>query len=356
MAARRPAPGNHATRKPGDKRSRKKTGNMRVSTVPYKQEHSQEGLSYEETVIKHILQQPAKTHSAPREALVFCSMLSSISPSMSELYYKSGEQVGRVLYKLNAAQSNYLIPEESIEGIIAFFERIGYKNVTYSMQNGKILSIEFHGDGTPSHDLGAKIHVFESGIISGYFTAAKGQLVNFTESSCASSDGGTCRFVETQIPEFSSCDNSSSLDRLADMVKRKSMIESKSGEIDSIYQSLVYLPMLDKAYSEYMKQIVSYIGSSVGSELFTSSHGRNGKGAAQSIEQAIKLLNLGIPSVKSVKPLDIKVSFDELSSRQGFVDMSVSFINGLLSSSFAGRAVATENVQNGQYTVSIKSA
>ena len=353
MATRkRPTPRNHATRKPGTKQSQKKTGKTSLGSIPVA---APSNLSYEEAVIKHILQSSPQVHKVPREALIFGSLMSNMSPAMSEMYYKSGMQVGRALYRVNAEQKDYIIPEESIEDLVKFFELIGYRNVTYSAYQDSKISIEFHEPKSSQH-LGSRMHVFESGIISGYLTAAKGQLVNVAESSCTGSDGDACRFVEAPAASHGSA-SVNSLDELAEMVKQRSMSEQiGQTEIASEYQSLLYTPVLDVAYSDYMKQIASYLGNSVGSRIASSLPKGNGKARMQSIEQAIRTLNMGTPMVRSMKPLDIRIKFDELASRQGFVDISLSFINGLLSSSMVGKATATESIQNGHYTVDIKGS
>jgi predicted hydrocarbon binding protein len=353
------------TKRPGTRRAAGKTGRMsrgNARAIPVSlAARDDAALSYEEAVIKNILQSSPEAQKVPREALLFGSLLSVMTPSTKELYYKSGVQIGRSLYKFDAAQKSYMIPEEAVEDLEAFFEKSGYDNVTYSALAGGKISMEFHGakgDSAQAH-LGTRMHVFESGIISGFLTAARGQLINIEESACAGAGDGSCRFVEVPAPAYSGkSGDSGSMDMLAEIVRQKSGLpytDTGSG-IDKGYHSLLYTPLLGKEYSEYIGQIASYFGGKVGASIMEGRGRKGGERAKRAVEQAIGLLNMGTAKVKSIKPLDMRISFDELESRQGFVDISLSFVNGLLSSGIAsGKAAATESLRDGRYTVEIRN-
>jgi predicted hydrocarbon binding protein len=342
------------------KRSKKQKIGLIKDKVSYQKSVPSErpdAPTYEEVVLRNIVNN-SKKNSVPDEAFLMSSTLSSLSGGMKELHYRSGFSIGKALYKINNSKSNYMFPEESVADLVGFFESVGHKYIMYSSYPGSI-ELKMHDKKIPG--MGTNLHSFEAGIISGYLSTAERRYVNVVEESCVNDAGQYCKFSTNYKGEGLAFNggNEHALEKLVDHVAEKIKTSHGRQNLKSGMSNEYYLLsssiMFDKEYIESMKSIASYMGKSLGAKLFAS----NGKApsnrtAANEIERTIRMLNLGNPTVKGTKPLHISISFDRITSKKEFVDVSLSFINGLLSDRLDHDAVATERSNRDSYVVEIK--
>ena len=72
-----------------------------------------------------------------------------------------------------------------------FFELAGYGRITYHAFP-HVIRIGMHD--TLHLSLGMNTHMFEAGLIAGFITASKGQLMHVTERVCSSNSADICEF------------------------------------------------------------------------------------------------------------------------------------------------------------------
>lgn len=307
----------------------------------------QEPMSYEEVVIRNIVNN-SKGNNVADEAYALTSTLSSLSASLKELQYRKGVAIGKLLYKVKSSTKNYMFPEESVADLVGFFQSAGHKHVTYAAYPENI-HIKMHDKRGPN--VGASLHTFEAGIISGFLSSALKHYVDIKERSCINDDGPYCMFTvgrgEERLHRGAS---PAALDQLANHIAYSvRFTKSRRAIMKNGYYMLESALLFDDAYTESIKSLASYVGRNVGEKL---SHG--GKPKLSEIKYAIRLLNFGRPEIVEASPLHMRLSFDGASSKKEFVDISVAFINGFLSNKIDNRTTAEAHTEKGSYIVDIK--
>jgi len=312
----------------------------------------QEPMSYEEAVVRNIVNN-SKGSNVADEAYVLTSTLSSMGGNIKELQYRKGVAIGKLLYRVKSATRNYMYPEESVADLVGFFQSSGHRHITYTAYPDNI-QIKLHDKRGPN--VGAHLHTFEAGIISGFLSSATQRYIDIKESSCINDNEPCCRFIfdtNTNDGRELASAGADSLDQLANHIAYNvRYTKSRRAMMKNDYYMLESSMLFDEAYVESVKSIAAYVGRRVGKKL--SQNGKPGK--LSEMKYAIKLLNLGRPEIIESKPLHMKLSFDGASSRRQFVDISVAFINGFLSNGPDGGAIAEAHTENGSYVVDIRES
>ena len=220
--------------------------------------------SYEEVLLNGIISKTGP-NKIPECALAFISALSSLTPAMKGLYYKSGISAGRLLYRICQRERRYVWYEESVADLVRFFENAGFSRVSYSIAPERI-SIKFHN--CDRSYLGANLHTFEAGIASGFLTAGKGQQVQVDEVSCSSNGSDFCQFATGLQPPQQKIRESALLEGLAERVKAEAGSNKDTGQhFSEEYYALGSSSMAKAEYADAMGEIMYYMGSEIGSAL-----------------------------------------------------------------------------------------
>ena len=274
-------------------------------------------FSYEEVLLKSMLDTDHE-HKVTAYALLFNSMLSSLSSGMRELYYKSGISTGRALYKLYESRRRYRWYEDSVSDLVKFLERAGYEGITYHVFPDMVEIALQDGTGVLT---GTNMHVFEAGIMSGFLTAAKRQLVHVNEIVCANNGSGFCRFVSSGSRVRGEA-GMHVTERFSDYL-RIHLPEMKKVEerVPEEYYLLSSLMFMHRAYSDEIKRIMLHLGSQIGGSINVT---------RSSAETLMRLFGFGRIEIKSINPLKASAVYDRLRAREEFVGMSISFLDGLL--------------------------
>lgn len=311
----------------------------------------EEPRSFHEIIIKNIVSNSNRGKNVPDESLLFGAALSSLSNGMREMRYKQGMNVGKTLYKQSASSKNYMSTEESVQGLVTFFEAAGYHDITYRAYPDDF-EIKVH-DGN-STDVGANIHSFEAGIISGYLSAALGKYTEVSESTCSNNNSGCCTFTAKKAQRSNGYRSIPSIEKFAASVSEKAKNPSwnlHSAHVLDSYSLLSSSQLLDSSYMEPLKEIASHAGRKISDRLFEGK--RAHRAFFSYIENTIRLLNLGEPEVMSSDPLRMQVKFSSVDSRRENVDLALAFIEGLLSEKFGKEFTASESTSNGRYVLDI---
>lgn len=274
---------------------------------------------YGETLTNEIMlgRKGAKT---TEYSLLFNSVLSSLTPGLKTLYYRSGIGVGRALYRICNRQKHYIWYEEGVADLVSFLENAGFKGITYNVFPDRI-DIRFTGRDTTF--LGTHMHVFEAGVMSGFLTAGKQQHVKVEEVSCSNNGSEFCHFITSSQPVYFEAKGREVLERFVFNTRahlRQGTIHRQ--EFSEAYYALSSTVMTEQEYRESMHTIIRHVGSDIASRIRLN---------PRSIEKLFALLNLGQIKVKSIRPLNVEMRFPMLKAKKEFVDISITFLNGLLS-------------------------
>ena len=281
----------------------------------------------------------------PEEALLLGHVLLNLTPSSSTLAYRSGFSVGSTLYELELTAHPKPMYGEYVPYLVEFLEHAGYR-VTYSVFPDQS-TFRFHG---PSIYLGAKVHTFEAGIIAGFLSAARHTYVGVNERECRNAGARECTFT-TSITAPRQPIGRAEIDRLINHVQAAANSGARSGgTFLQSYHALISSAMLDNASLDTLKDLMAYIGSSLRIR-FDSMRGRK-PGAAKYISNAVSVLGLGAPSISDMRKLGIRLSFGASTSRHGWVELSVAFLNGIIGKG-ADTTIATESNKNSLYTITL---
>jgi predicted hydrocarbon binding protein len=323
----------------------------RAARTPlYLSDEMRRSTSYEEVLLNRILSK-GRPNETPECAMLFSSVLSSLTPAMRNLYYKSGISAGRLLYRIYQREKRYTWYEESVADLVGFFEKAGFSRVSYSVLPERI-SIKFHNCGRS--EIGLNVHTFEAGIISGFLTAGKGQHVPVEEISCSGNGSEYCYFTSAPAPmQFKARD----VDLLSGLTEKVKAEAESHGDRSQRFAEEYYLlgssSFTRDDYSREMNSVICHMGSMIGSSLGLDA--ARLKRSGRQLETLFPLLNLCDMRVKSTNPFACEMQFSALKAKKEFVDISISFLNGLLKEYAAERKIMRSSIarRDGTYVVRI---
>ncbi|MDE1856753.1 MAG: 4-vinyl reductase [Candidatus Micrarchaeota archaeon] len=341
MAAKRKG----SARKPAQRRSAKPKAQRVYSSL--------------EEILAHRIVSRQVSSRVHEESAILASILSSASPSMRKISYRSGIRVGRLVYAISKGQSKQHAWEYQYLGrLVDFFRNIGYPNTTYSvLPNMLIIDVK-----RSRANLGANLHVFEAGIISGFLTAATGRQVNAAEESCCYNGSDSCRFVTSGAQQKESSDEGVVMSGFGALVAKNAVNVSGRRRVAPIAEEYQQLSLSHHMHREVVKSS-SYLsliaGSLIGANLFK--HYREiplkGNGEALgAVSKAIELMGLGSPKLMKTGPYCIKVGFSRSNSRREFVEIANSLISGMLSEYPKASFTSKESIEDGKYQLEFTKA
>ncbi len=335
------------------RKARKTGGTARTTAVRkpiYLSYEMRQSTSFEEVLLNRIISDGNK-NAIPECAMLFNSVLSSITPAMKGLYYKSGISTGRLLYRIYQRERRYTWYEESVADLVKFFESAGFSRVSYSVMPERI-SIKFNN--CDRSDIGTNLHTFEAGIASGFLTAGKGQQVQVDEVSCCSNGSEFCNLISSAASARERTREAALLERLAERVSAEAESNTESRQhFSEEYYMLGSSSITQGDYAGEMNRIIYYMGGAIGASLNLNA-ARLGK-SARKMERLFSLLNLCSMKVKRTDPLVCEMQFDSLKAKKELVDISISFLNGLLKGyATENRAISSSiSKRNGKYIVRV---
>lgn len=309
--------------------------------------------SYEEALLESIMH-GSKNTLIPEDAVTFNEILSNLTSGMKILTYRFGIGIGRELYKRLDAEKHYYWYEESIPDLISFMEKSGYQDITYNfMARGLRIRI-YHQHGP---FIGTNVHTFESGIISGFISTASRQMLHVNEESCSSNGADYCEFISSGEKRYTKeVDISLALENFALRIG-SAMHDSalrQNGKINQAYHALSLSPLLNSKYANAINNIAEHMGYKSGAIAFDDRRITPAR-ILDCISKTASLLNFGEPSIKDRKKIDIKFSFSPELSRKEYIDLSLSFMNGIVRRADTKREIySTIENRGSRYVLHIK--
>jgi len=301
-------------------------------------------------VLLHNILKGDDTQKVSEEALLILQAPTSITNNMRDLSFREGFSIGKVLYGICAYYNPKSWYEEYILELARFFEKAGYGGTTYTIFPDKI-AFEIYGKEL---NLGANMHSFEAGVLSGFITSARGSYTHLQEIDCRCNGAKSCSFSTLLQPS----------DRLQPQPKTTELMQNLAAHINSVaiekkgptpsfsdyYYALLLHNLLARQYVQSFKSVFSFLGESMLKQKRQSSKPIN----AAYIEKVLKLLHLGDPRIESIRPIKAKIIFNRLSSKRDLVELSVDFLGGLLGE-LSKNTIATESSTAGGYALRLHS-
>lgn len=316
--APRPKAGSGARARPGKKprpRAARRTA-ARPASPPRGPAPLSHPYGYEEAVI-HAVMRGSGEPLNPNSAL-FAGALASLTPSLRALHFARGMRAGKTLYAIASRPREY---GDAALGLPEFLERVGYSQVSFDRVGG-LFRLRMRAPGHA--DLNANTHTFEAGMISGFMSAAEGRRVMVSETSCSYNGSALCAFEPAshgQGPaELGAAVRGMASGLASGAADRK--------VINSYYCNLLWDTLLGAEYGAEVRGVVRYCGAAMREALEGL-----GRDPAREAKTVVEMLGLGKMQVARGRGFSASVAFDPVSARRAFIDVSMSFVDGLLGKS-----------------------
>ena len=228
----------------------------------------------------------------------------------------------------------------------AMLDRIGLHNSLYYPLRDKVIITSRPVQQHKRLFMGKNVHIYESGVISGYLSTSTGMQVGVEEKRCVYNDSKDCQFVATPLsprPKFSGI----GIDEVAYAISMtlKEGRYTKSGS--EYYRTLAYLPLTDSRISEQILKLLMITGERLG-EI-------SGKGH---LHQLISNLTnyFGVKSAKVERKgrrTIIKLRYESYNSIQTFVAIPTAILVGFAKSTGRSAQVHFTTNKDGTYTAHV---
>jgi hypothetical protein len=312
-------------KKPATGRTKRKTAKRRRSERP-------ESSDTEDLLVDMIINSKEKSvNGTDVENLIY-----NTTSGLGALGYGFGFSVGRAMtLKLGADAP-----------LTAILDRIGLHDSFYYPLRDKAIITSRPSQHHGGLQMGKNIHLYESGVISGYLSTSTGMRVSAEEKRCVYNGSRECQFVATPLspkPEFSGI----GIDEVAYAISTTLREGRYTRSNSEYYRTLAYLPLTDSRISEQILRVMMIAGERLGEE--------SGKG---SLRQTVSNLAnyFGVKQAKidrKGRKTIIKLRYESYNSIQAFVAIPTAIIVGFAKST--GRSALARFAANrdGTYTARI---
>ncbi len=288
--------------------------------------------SYEEALVRKIIDPygDARKEKLSNLSVMLAGTISGMTPSMSAVQFRAGMRIGKLVFGAytHSGDSKYL--GNPPLAILDFFEKAGYHYVIYNnVISGFNVIIYDAGKAM----VGAKIHSFEAGVLSGFFSSVAKRPILLEEEGCSADGAGYCSFISSGGWNASPTKPEETLFGMASCVANRILSGTETDNISGAYHSLIWNALLEPEYSTPINRIINRYGEMVYAALHPNGLRLGEDSIFKRLEDAVRLLNFGRLKVNGRHPLSATIRFDGPLSRKGFVDLSLSFVQGFVKGS-----------------------
>ncbi len=264
-------------------------------------------VDFEDIVAQNMIDKAGK-RELTKSALATVEAIYSSSPSLERIAYRHGFSVGKNIF----SKSN-----GTLSALLATLENGGLENILYYPFND---SFVITASGADAKSINRKMHVYESGLIAGYLTAATGTQIFVAETECEYNGNGRCRFVSSS--GFGTEETHSAAMDLNRIISDVSEIAKVGGNVSASYFASAILPMADHPSSAPLSNFFYIAGSRL-------AEGHEDLG----LDEIAKLA--GASSIKVAKeyrhvPKLVRIRYAPESSIGPYVDAAASAVAGYL--------------------------
>lgn len=294
--------------------------------------------SYNELLVHNIKSKNDKLKINPYSLFLYSLIVNSNRPNRTGAY-NVGISIGKVLYYSTKTAYDTVL-SDSLQHIVEFFENVGNRSVTYLILPHQIV---FSMSNDDNIQMGINMHIFESGIISGFISSALHNYINVREEKCRHNNSDTCVFVshtkDTHPIDFPK-------DRLDKLLKSAiSGYNSTESNMSNSYLLLI-LSLLEKI--EFSSNAYKF-ADRIGREMRKMDNTRKTKNNQIGfIIDGIKLFAVGLPTIKGS---NISIKLNKEVSKREVIKLIASFIGGFMNKYPV--MIGVKN-NNGVYTIRFK--
>jgi len=248
-------------------------------------------------------------------------ILYNATPTLRQIAYNSGFSFGKALYERS---------DKSIGKLVDVLQAAGFKNMLYyPFEDKAVIKVKQES----SYNINKEVHIFESGIIAGYMSAASGKIIYVNERRCVFSGANVCEFVAEPIASVKMEE-----DYDENVVENLAQVLSKSdSKLSQEYMLFSLLPLM----KEPVKSEISKLFYAAGSFL-----GKSNPNIDKIAEK------FGVIARK--RGNGILLSYAPTNSMKGFVDLSTAFFAGLAKSVYNKGVKIKESLSGNSYRVYMK--
>jgi predicted hydrocarbon binding protein len=290
-------------------------------------------------LIKKITSQPRNPQ--PRQ-LELQDILYNSAPELRSLAFKSGHNVGAEAYASSG--------RENITALEHLLEHAGFGKVIYHSFES-MSTLTSYSPGSAGINLGMSVHIFEAGLISGYFSALMGQRIGVQETACKLNGATHCMFV-ARAGSSVSAEAHKHLD-LSSMVSalRHALSHAEKHNAEKSYYMLALRPLLSEpVFSEAAKFM--YLAGKLLVRQFPAEPEKTIVQAASFLKISGARLSVG---GKKRKGIALSLVYDHETSSGRFVDLTVAFISGIMKGAYGGKVQVSRGVNSrGVYIVKLE--
>jgi predicted hydrocarbon binding protein len=278
------------------------------------------------------------------KSIAALDMIYSLTHAGRELGYKSGFLVGSGLCQKST---------NGIELLFKGLEMYGLGRVLYFPSSDRVIITANELQRRGHVALGENIHVYESGIIAGFLSAATGQNIIVHESQCVFNNSAFCQFVAEQ--EFVPQGREKELDRETVVRTIAEVIESQpAGVVDShtehAYYLLPLIPLMRKPLADETGRLLYMIGVQLANITFNE----NPKEVIEKIAYYFDLGSVNVERGSKGKKV-IRLKYKQYNSLDNLVRLSASLFVGFLATAFGTKPeLEMSNDPDGRYVVKMR--
>lgn len=284
-------------------------------------------------------------------ALALRHMLSARSAEAIGASYRSGFSHGRSLYGIVSVQKPGRMDGEYMALLAQFLESVGACGVSVGTSPEGVV-LRLHGTGARL-ELGANVHHFEAGIISGFLSAMTRRHVAVQETECRDNGAMSCSFATRRYHGSAahSLVPDAAIERFAVHIARSTSPGARGAVASSAYCAMLSSPLAGDAAHAGAARAMRLLGSSLGA----ASASRNRKLTIARIAATMHRMGLGAASVRAARPLKMGIAFDHASSSRKFVELSLAFLGSALEQGIKTSDIDTTLMAaNGRYSVRLR--
>jgi predicted hydrocarbon binding protein len=231
--------------------------------------------------------------------------------------YKAGLRIGKLYYSELYKPKGHKWYEDSIPTLISLLQRFGYK-ATYivSERGNPVIRLK------SSHEiyLGYNVHTFESGIISGFLSIAKGSYVHMYEHECSCNGYDECIF-DVGMQPMNRQDIETIAKRFASHMHGSHINTSGNKDFSAVYNAVILAPI---KHSKVQYNILRSFGEYLNTEFLLS----------ESVKLPERMVTEIIRKVAAYSNFEesgsgISITFDPLNSDSSYMESLSQFIKGL---------------------------
>ena len=290
----------------------------------------------EELFIRRILQQPRKSHI---RGLEIQDVLYNSAPELRELAFKSGYNVGSEAYRIS--KNGGIAPLEHM------LENAGFGKVIYHSFES-MSTFTAYAPRPNAHNMGMNIHVFETGLISGYLSAHLGRNIAAAETSCVFNGASHCMFV-AKAHAFADPDayRYLTLEEILSALSY-SLSRAQKHQGDTYYYAVSLQPLLNEPVHSEATKFLYMLG-----KLLALQKMRDQKSSILNRSDCLKIENAKVSSSK--KGLRVSLAYSHASSSGRIVDLTTSFLSGFIKGTYGRNVQVTRSLSSrGVYNVRLE--